>query len=76
MGSYAGGHNAADHKQIDKRTTMRNQNRNAALGRPAMKLLGWGPGKVQDKFTRVILEKDYFKSIFKYRRNLYFYLDQ
>ena len=29
----------ADHKQIDKRTTMRNQNRGAALGRPAMKLL-------------------------------------
>ena len=34
MGSYTGGHNA------DKRTTMRNQNRSAALGRPAMKLLG------------------------------------
>ena len=30
----------ADNKQIDKRTTMRNQNRSAALGRPAMKLLG------------------------------------
>ena len=29
----------ADNKQIDKRTT-RNQNRSAALGRPAMKLLG------------------------------------
>ena len=28
------------HKQIDKRTTMKNQNRSAALGRPAMKLLG------------------------------------
>ena len=26
-------------KQIDKRTTMKNQNRNASLGRPAMKLL-------------------------------------
>ena len=30
----------ADNKQIDKRTTMRNQNRSAALGRLAMKLLG------------------------------------
>ena len=30
----------AYHKQIDKRTTMKNQNRSAALGRPAMKLLG------------------------------------
>ena len=34
MGSYTGGHNA------DKRTTMKNQNGSAALGRPAMKLLG------------------------------------
>ena len=33
-----------DNKQIDKRTTMRNQNRCAALGRPAMKLLGGGGG--------------------------------
>ena len=32
------------YKQIDKRTTMKNQNRNAALGRPAMKLLGGGGG--------------------------------
>ena len=32
----------ADNKQIDKRTTMRNQNRSAALGRPAMKLLVGG----------------------------------
>ena len=32
------------HKQIDKRTTMKNQNRSAALGRPAMKLLGGGGG--------------------------------
>ena len=39
MGSYAGGHNAGK-QQIDKRTTMRNQNRSDALGRPAMKLLG------------------------------------
>ena len=43
MGSYAGGYNASrqqtDNKQIDKRTAMRNQNRCAALGRPAMKLL-------------------------------------
>ena len=30
----------ADNKQVDKRTTMRNQNRSAALGRPAMELLG------------------------------------
>ena len=34
MGCYTGGHN------VDKRTTMKNQNRSAALGRPAMKLLG------------------------------------
>ena len=34
MGSYTGGHNA------DKRTTMKNQNGSAAVGRPAMKLLG------------------------------------
>ena len=34
MGSYAGGHNA------DKRTTIKNQKGSAALGRPAMKLLG------------------------------------
>ena len=32
----------ADYKQIDERTDMRNQNRSAALGRPAMKLLGGG----------------------------------
>ena len=38
MGSYTGGHNA------DKRTTMKKQNRSAALGRPAMKLLGGGGG--------------------------------
>ena len=30
----------ADNKQIDKRTSMRNQNRSAALGRPAIKLQG------------------------------------
>ena len=30
----------ADHKQKHKRTTVRNQNISAALGRPAMKLLG------------------------------------
>ena len=33
MGNYTGDHNA------DKRTTVKNQNRSAALGRPAMKLL-------------------------------------
>ena len=45
MGSYAGGHNASiQHKQIDKRTIRRNQNRSAALGRPAMKFLGGGGG--------------------------------
>ena len=38
--SYTGGHNAMYHTQIDKKTTMKNQNRKAALGRPAMKLLG------------------------------------
>ena len=32
------------HRQIGKRTTMKNQNRCAALGRPAMKLLGGGGG--------------------------------
>ena len=32
------------YEQIDKRTTMKNQNRSAALGRPAMKLLGGGGG--------------------------------
>ena len=37
----------ADHKQIDKRTTMNNQNRSAALGRPAMKILGGGGGGLQ-----------------------------
>ena len=30
----------ADHKQIDKRTTLMNKNM-AALGRPVMKSLGW-----------------------------------
>ena len=34
----------ADHKQIYKRTIMKNQNRSAALGRPAMKLLAGGGG--------------------------------
>ena len=34
----------ADNKQIEKKTTMRNQKRSAALGRPAMKLLGGGGG--------------------------------
>ena len=34
----------ADNKQIDQRTIMRNQNRSAALGPPAMKLLGGGGG--------------------------------
>ena len=34
----------ADHKQIDKRTAMKNQNRSASLGWPAMKLLGGGGG--------------------------------
>ena len=40
MGSYAGGHNA------DKRTTMKNQNGNAAFGRPAMKLLGTASNEI------------------------------
>ena len=31
-----------EHKQKDKRTTVRNQNSSAALGRPAIKLLGGG----------------------------------
>ena len=35
------------HKQIDKRITIKNQNRSAALGRPAMKLLGEGGGGLQ-----------------------------
>ena len=34
----------ADHKQTDKRTTLRNQNLSATMGRPAMKLLGGGGG--------------------------------
>ena len=34
----------AYHKQIDKRTTMKNQNRSAAFGRPAIKLLVGGGG--------------------------------
>ena len=34
----------ADHKQIDNITTMKNQNRSAALGWPVMKLLGKGRG--------------------------------
>ena len=34
----------ADHKQTDKRTTIRNQSRSAALGRAAMELLGGGGG--------------------------------
>ena len=29
-----------DHKQIDEITILRNQNKSAALGRPAMQLLG------------------------------------
>ena len=45
MGSYAGGHNASRQQTKDKRTTMRNQNRSAALGRPAKKLLGGGGGE-------------------------------
>ena len=32
----------AYHKQIDKRTTMKNQSSRVALGRPAMKLRGGG----------------------------------
>ena len=34
----------SDNKQIDERTNMRNQNRSAALGRPAMKPRGGGGG--------------------------------
>ena len=35
----------AEHKQVNKRTSKRNRNRSAALGRPAMKLLDyWGGG--------------------------------
>ena len=40
MGSYTGGHNA------DKRTTMKNQNGSAALGRPAIKLLGMASNEI------------------------------
>ena len=36
-----------DNKHIDKRTTMRNQNRTAALGRPAIKFRGGGGGGLQ-----------------------------
>ena len=34
----------ANHKERDTRTTMKGQNRSAALGRPAMELLGGGGG--------------------------------
>ena len=40
MGSYAGCNNDSGPKQIDQIETLRNQKRSAALGRPAMKLLG------------------------------------
>ena len=40
MGSYTGGHKA------DKRTTMKNQNGSAALGWPAMKLLGTASNEI------------------------------
>ena len=40
VGSYTGGHNASRPQTNNKRTIMKNQNRSAALGRPAMKLLG------------------------------------
>ena len=40
MGSYTSGHNA------DKRTTMKIQNGSAALGWPAMKLLGTASNKI------------------------------
>ena len=40
MGSYTGGHNA------DKRKTTKNQNGSAALGRPAMKLLGMASNEI------------------------------
>ena len=43
------------HNQIDKRTTMKNQNRSAALGRPAMKSLGGGGGGLQLVFGRPTL---------------------
>ena len=47
----------ADHKQIDKRTTMKNQNRNAALGRPAIKLGRGGGGELHLVFE-VGVEED------------------
>ena len=34
----------ADHMQIDKIIALMNQNRSAAMGRPAVKLLGGGGG--------------------------------
>ena len=48
----------ADNNQIDNRTTLRNQNRSAAFGRPAMKLLGGGGASTSlrsTKFDRAIL---------------------
>ena len=39
MGSYTGGHNASI---IDKGTTTKNQNISAALGRPAIEIIGGG----------------------------------
>ena len=41
--SYTGGHNA-NIPQIARRTTIKNQNRIAALGRPAIKITGGGGG--------------------------------
>ena len=44
MGSYTGGHNASRTQTIDKRITMKNENRSAALRRSAMESLGGGGG--------------------------------
>ena len=44
MDSYAGGHNASRPPTNRQRTTMKNQNKSAALGFPAMELLGGDGG--------------------------------
>ena len=44
----------ADHKQTDKRTTLRNQNISAALGRSAMKLLVGGGGGASTSFVMFV----------------------
>ena len=54
----------ADHKQIDERTAMRNQNRGAACGRQAIKFLGGrGGGGLQLARGRLTLALSSFSDI-------------